>query len=229
MAKQNVLQEGDERLESIESTLSKTEEWIEKNRRAISIVVIAIIAVVLVVLGIKKFYLDPREQEAQRSIFRAEQYFENDDFTNALNGDGNNAGFLDIINDYGCTKTSNLAKYYAGVCYLNLGNFDDAIKYLGQYKGKDLFVSTLAVGGMGDAYMELGNTAKAAELYVKAARTAKNKVTSPMYLVRAGMAYEMSGDYKSAISAYKEVKADYPTSNEAFYIQKNISRAEKGL
>ena len=226
MAKQNVKNEGDERLESIETTLSKTELFIANNQKTIIIVLAVLAIAVLAVFGVKKFYLEPREKEAQTAIYHAEQYFENDNFATALNGDGNYLGFVDIINDFGGTKTANLAKYYAGICYLNTGDFNQAVSYLKDFKGKDVLVSSLALGALADAYMELGNVAEAAKCYVSAAKKSANSFTSPMYLLRAGMAYEMVGDYQNAINVYNTIKADYPNSNEGFSIEKYIARAQ---
>lgn len=226
MAKQNVKNEGDERLESIESTLSNAELFIEKNQKAIIIVLAVLIVAVLAFFGVKKFYLEPREANAQSAIFHAEQYFEKDNFTSALNGDGNYLGFVDVINEFGGTKTANLAKYYAGICYLNTGDFNNAISYLKEFNGKDVMLTSMALGAMGDAYMELDNVAEAAQCYESASVKSANSFTSPMYLLRAGMAYEMVGNYQKAIDSYKKIKADYPTSNEAFSIEKYIARAQ---
>lgn len=228
MAKQNV-QKDEERLESIESTLGKTEMFIENNKKTITTVVVALIIIVLAVFGVKKYYMEPREQEAQTAIFRAEQLFGNDDFATALNGDGNNMGFIDVINEYGGTKTANLAKYYAGICYLNTGDFANAVKYLGEFNGKDQIVKPLATGAMGDAYMELGNVAEAAKCYEKAAKESKNTFTSPMMLLKAGYAYEMVEDYQKALEMYKLIKSDYINSNEGFNIEKNIAYIETKL
>lgn len=226
MAKRNVKKEGDERLKSIETTLSKTELFIVNNQKPILIILAVIVVLVLAILGVKKFYMEPREKEAQTSIFRAEQYFEKDDFAKALNGDGNDLGFLDIINDFRGTKIANLAKYYTGICYLNTGDYEQAIHYLKSFKGKDQLVAPMAIGAIGDAYMELGNIAEAAKYYEQAAFSSKNTFTSPMHMLRAGMAYEMNGNYDKAIELYKKIKADYPTSNEAFSIEKYIARAK---
>ncbi|MGN0032960.1 MAG: tol-pal system YbgF family protein [Candidatus Limimorpha sp.] len=228
MAKQNE-QKNEERLESIESTLGKTELFIVEHQKPIVIVIVAIVAVVLAIFGYKKFVMEPREVEAQESLFHAEKLFEKDDYATALNGDGNFAGFLDIINDYGGTKAANLAKYYTGICYLNTGEFDNAIKYLSSYKAKDQLVRPMAVGAMGDAYMELGNVLEAAKCYEKAATDSKNSFTSPMYLMRAGIAYEMIENYSKALEMYKIIKADYPNSNEGFSIEKNIAFVEAKL
>ena len=178
MAKQNVKNEGDERLESIETTLSKTELFIANNQKTIIIVLAVLAIAVLAVFGVKKFYLEPREKEAQTAIYHAEQYFENDNFATALNGDGNYLGFVDIINDFGGTKTANLAKYYAGICYLNTGDFNQAVSYLKDFKGKDVLVSSLALGALADAYMELDKVAEAAAAYEKAANKSENTLTS---------------------------------------------------
>ena len=225
MAKENV-QKDEERLEQIESTLGKTELFIEKNQKTIVVVLAVVIVAVLAIFGVKKFIMEPREAEAQSAIFRAEQLFENDDYATALNGDGNNMGFMDIINEYGGTKTGNLARYYAGICYLNTGDFNNAIKYLGEFKGKDQIVKPLATGAMGDAYLELENVAEAAKCYEKAAKESANTFTSPMFLMKAGLAYEMLENYQKALDMYKLIKSDYPTSNEGFNIEKNIAYVE---
>ena len=229
MAKQNVKNEGDERLESIETTLTKAEQFVIDNQKAIYVILAILIVAVFAFFGVKKFYLEPREKDAQAAIYHAEQYFENDNFATALNGDGNYLGFVDVINSFGGTKTANLAKYYAGVCCLNTGDFNNAIKYLKEFKGKDVIVASLALGAMGDAYLELGNVAEAAKCYENAAVKAENGFTSPMYLLRAGMAYEMAGNYQKAIDAYKVIKAEYPNSNEGFSIEKYIARAQAEL
>ena len=226
MAKQIVKNEGDERLESIETTLSNTELFIVEHRKTIILVLAVLIVAVLAVFGVKKYYLEPREEKAQAAMFHAEQYFEKDNFTTALNGDGNYLGFVNIIEEFGGTKTANLAKYYAGICCLNNGEYNQAINYLKEYKGKDVVVSSLALGAMGDANMELNNVAEAAKCYESAALKSENSFTSPMYLLRAGMAYEMAGNYQKAIDAYKAIKADYPNSNEGFSIEKYIARAQ---
>lgn len=228
MAKENV-QKDEERLEQIESTLGKTEMFIEKNRNTIMVILGIIIVVVLAIFGVKKFIFEPREAEAQTAIFHAEQLFENDDYATALNGDGNNAGFMDIINEYGGTKTGNLARYYAGICYLNTGDYNNAIKYLGEFKGKDQMVKPLAIGAMGDAYLELDNAAEAAKCYEKAAKESANSFTSPMFLMKAGLAYEMVENYEKALEMYKIIKAEYPNSNEGFSVEKYIAYVEAKL
>ncbi|MGC9353394.1 MAG: tetratricopeptide repeat protein, partial [Mariniphaga sp.] len=114
-------------LQELESALTKTERFIEENQKPITYVVGAIILIVIAYLGFTRFYLQPREKEAQSQMFMAENYFERDSFNLAINGDGNYLGFLDIIDDYGMTKSANLAKYYTAISYLHLGQYEDAL------------------------------------------------------------------------------------------------------
>lgn len=228
MAKENVKKD-EERLEQIESTLGKTEMFIEENKKAITIAVVAVVVIVLAIFGIKKFVMEPREEAAAKAMFHAERSFENDDYATALNGDGNFDGFIQIINEYGGTKSGNLAKCYAGLCYLHMEDFENAIKYLGEFNGKDMFMKPLAMGSMGDAYMELGQIAEAAACYEKAAKGTNNITTSPMYLMRAGYAYEMIENYTKALEMYNYLNSEYPSSPEGYHVLKNIAFVEAKL
>ena len=172
-------------LQELESALTRTEQFIEDNQKVISYVVGGIILVVVAYLGFNKFYLAPREKDAQSQMFMAESYFEKDSFNLALNGDGNYLGFLDIIDSYGMTKAGNLASYYAGICSLHLGQYEDAIDYLGDFKTDDLLLAPVAAGAMGDAYLELGEADKALSHYKKAYSTNANEFTSPIYMMKA--------------------------------------------
>jgi tetratricopeptide (TPR) repeat protein len=137
-------------------------------------------------------------------------------------------GFLSIIDDYGMTKASNLSKYYAGVCYLKLGNYDEAIDYLKSFKGKDQIIGPMAKGALGDAYMEKNESSKAASYYMEAAEMNENEFTTPLFLMKAGWTYELLADYDKAVKVYERIKYDFPASNEAREIDKYIARA-KGM
>ena len=222
-------QQSSEQLEAVESALSRSEQFIEENQKIISIIVLSILGAVAIFMGIKRYYINPLENEAQTQMFVAEQYFETDSFDLALYGDGNYFGFVDIIDEYGVTKSGNLAKYYAGISYLKLGEYEDAISYLKKFNAKDKIVGAIKYGSMGDAYIELGDISKAIKLYNKAAEYNKNEFTSPIYLMKAGYAYESLGDYKSALNAYQIIKEEYPESTEGRNIEKYITRAELNL
>lgn len=213
---------------AVEEALSKTERFIEQNQKLLTIIIGAIVIVVLIFFGFKRFYMAPREQEVKEQMFMAERYFEIDSLSLALNGDGMYPGFLGIIDDYGMTQGANLAEYYAGICYLKLGNYDDAIDHLESFKGKDHVLGPMAKGAIGDAYMQLNQPAKAAGFYTEAANMQDNEFTTPLFLMKAGWTYETLKDYKKAIEVYEKIKFTYPNTNEGRDVEKYIHRV-KGL
>ena len=218
----------EERIVAVEEAFSKTEQFIEKNQKIILIVVGAIILIVLGYFGFKRLYLAPREKEAQTQMFMAEKYFEMDSLSKALKGDGNYLGFLDIIDQYKFTKSANLSHYYAGISYLRKGQFQNAIDQLDDFSSGDELVGPMAIGATGDAYMELNSTDKAIGYYMKAANKKKNDLTTPMFLMKAGMAFELAGKNDEALKVYNRIKTDFSRTNEGREIDKYIARL-KGL
>lgn len=208
------------------SVITRSEEFIEKNQKTIIIVIVAILVVILAIFGLRKWYFQPRENRAAEEMFAAEQWFAQGDFDKALNGDDTFRGFLGVIDNYNGTKAGNLAKYYAGISNLRLGNYDEAIKWLGKYKGKDTFTKPLAEMAKGDAEMELGNTEKAVNLYLKAAKMENNYITTPTALFKAGMGYLMLDDKAKALDCFQQVKKNYPEATEWQEIDKYIALAE---
>ncbi|HKJ79073.1 MAG TPA: tetratricopeptide repeat protein [Prolixibacteraceae bacterium] len=227
MAKKKVQEE--DNLQELESALTKTERFIEDNQKVITYAVGALILVVVVYLGFSKFYLQPREQEAQSQMFMAESYFEKDSFNLALNGDGNYLGFLDIIDDYGITESANLAKYYSGVSYLHLGNFEEALDYLNDFDTDDLLLEPIVAGAKGDAHLELGETDKALKQYKKAYSVNDNELTSPVYMMKAAQLLETMDEPEEALAIYKRIKEEYPETAEGRNVERYIARVETKL
>ena len=194
--------------EQIEEATISTEQFIERNSK---LLVRGLLVVIIVIAAI------------------FETLFEKDSFNLALNGNINNPGFLQIIEDYGSTPSGNLAKYYAGLCYLYLGDNQNAIKYLEKFSTDDMIFSTLAKANIGDAYMQLGEYKKAAGYYQKASSDNTNLLTTPSILMKAGLAYEKAKDYKNALAMYEKLEKEYPASMEAREIEKYITRAQLNM
>ena len=213
-------------VENIESALNRSEEFILKNRKSLGIIVSGILIAIALYMGFNKFYLTPLNDEAMLQMFVAEQYFEKDSFNMALKGDGINAGFLEIADEYSITPSGNLAKYYAGISYLRLGQFEEAIAQLKSFDSKDKMIGNIALGAIGDAYAELGNNKEAISYYNKAAARVSNDFSSPIYLFRAGLLYEKEGQYDNAMKMYKKIQAEFPGSTEGRVISKYIARIE---
>ena len=219
-------EENQEVIVDVQEVYSKTEHFVENNKKNLSIIVGGIVVVIALYLGYTKMYIAPMEIEAQSSMFMAEKYFEQDSLQKAINGDGLNYGFIDIIDEYSGTKSANLAHYYLGISYLRTGDFEGAIDELKSFSSDDIMVSSIALGAIGDAYFELGEIDDAISYYKKAAKNQENDLTSPMYLFKAGIAYEEKGDYQSAFDNYTKIKKDYAESSEGRTIEKYLARAE---
>lgn len=226
MAKKKQTEKTEEQMMAVEGALSKTEQFIENNSTILSVIVVAIVVVVLGYFAFTRYYLQPKEQEASTQIFVAERYFEQDSLNLALNGDGQYPGFVQISEDYGMTKTGNLANYYAGVSYLKLGEYEKALDYLSDFDGDGDIIEAWAIGKKGDAYMEMGEVDKAVDYYVKAAKLIDNEFSTPHFLMKAGMTYETMSKNDEALEIYKKIQEDYPQSKEARSIERYIARVK---
>lgn len=199
--------------EAIADRLQDAENWIEQNPKTVIGIVSAIVLLVAGYFGFQ-YYKGTQEAEAQQEMFQAIYYFEADSLDLALNGDGNNLGLLDIIDDYGITDAAKLANYYAGAAFLQQGKFEVARLYLEDFKADDLLVQARAYSLIGDTYMEEGNYEQAATFYNKAANYKPNQYFSPTYLMKAGLAFERSEQNDQAIAAYDKIISEYKNSPE---------------
>jgi tetratricopeptide (TPR) repeat protein len=219
----------EERIVAVEEALSKSEQFIERNQKILTYVVGGIIVVILLFFGYKKYVSGPKEKTAQSLMFTAEYYFEKDSMELALFGDGESYGFIDIVDDYGSTAAGNLAKYYAGVCYLNMGEYEEAISYLKKFSSNDVIVPGMALGAIGDAYVQLNDLEKAADYYLSAANANDNDFVSPAFLMKAGWTYEILGEWEQARDIYQRLKKEYPKARESRDIDKYLARAKANL
>jgi len=219
---------------TLDQGASRTEEWVAKNQKYIFILVAVIAVVVLGSLGFKKFIQEPKEIDAKNDMFQAQSYFdqavtgvEKDSlFTLALNGGEGKFGMLDIIENHSSTDAANLARYYAGMAYLNLKDYSNAVSHLDEFKSDDEILAPLAKGGIGDAFVQLEQYDDALDYYTKAAELKSNDFTTSMYLFKAGnMAMQLEKNAK-ALTFFKRIKDEFPTSTEATNIDVFIGKAE---
>jgi tetratricopeptide (TPR) repeat protein len=226
--KKKDIKKGNELLESPEALaerLSKTEQYLEKNKKVV-LIALGSIALVISAFFLGRYYLTNQNNQAQVDMFQAVYYFESDSLDLALNGDGNNYGFLDIIDNYSFTETANLAHYYVGASYLKKGEFESAIEYLSEFSGEDIVVQARAYALIGDAYMELNDYRTASEFYNKAADYKPNEFLSPLYLVKAATAYEKLMEYESASDCFETIIKEYPESSEFQNARKHKARLD---
>lgn len=212
----------EERQENIAQTVNQTSEFIEKNKKLIWGTVAAVLVIGLGVFAYHRFVYQNQVAEAMEQAFPAETLFRNGEYDLALNGDGNNLGFAAIIDQYG-NKAGKSMPLYAGICELQLGNFDSAISYLKQYKGKEPVLAARAKACEGDAYVGLEDYSSAISCY-KAAVSMADNVFAATYLLKQGLACEALGNKADALECYKTIRDNYPQSIEAYDINKYIAR-----
>lgn len=216
MANQKVAEQ-----ESLGAAMNRTELFFERNGRAITWLVLALIVVAALVFGYRALVSAPRAKKAVEMMAQAQQRFEaqTPDFELALLGDANGAGFLDVAEQYGSTRAGNLAKHYAGICYLHMGDLEAAARYLAMYspvKGlPGQLVNAQNYGLQGDVAVGRGDYASAEKFYVRAAEASDNGLTAPMYLRKAGQAAQARGDAAAAAAFYQRIIDDYPSAFEA--------------
>ncbi len=213
----------------INEYIEKIKNFFENYNKQINIISSVILVIIAAFVVYFMWYQPKQENKAEIAIYKAEQYFAQDSFALALNGDGMYDGILDIINNYHFTKTANRAKYIAGICYLRIGNYDNAIKYLKKFKGKDKLVAIQALASIGDAYIEKNDFKNALVYYKKAVNKNTNDLLTSLYLLRIGMICEMEDNWKDALKYYERIQKEYPTSDQAGDIEKRIAFVKSKL
>lgn len=217
----------------IERALGKTELFFEENWKTITAVAVAILVIVGGVYAFRGLYLVPRAQKASEAMFAAQQSFAQGDHSAALHGDGNNPGFIEIVDKYGSTAEGRLAAHYAGIGFMHEGDLDSALEYLSKYRptkgAPNAIVNAQNEGLKGDVMVQKGDYQAAIKHFEKAVDAADNNFITPIYLKKLGLAYEAAGDYAAAVRAYRRIADNYPASLEGRDIEKFAAAAEQKL
>ena len=212
---------------NVEDALTQSEAFLIKYKNAIIGGVVAVIIIVAGFIMYKNLYAEPREEKAQAALFKGQEYFEQDAYEQALNGDSIGfVGFLKVADDFSGTKAANLAKAYAGICYAQLGKYEETVKMLDSFNGKDQMVAPAILGAAGNCYAQLGQLDKAASTLMSAADKADNNTLSPIFLMQAGEILVKQGKYDDAVDAYTKIKDKYFQSYQAMDIDKYIEQAK---
>lgn len=214
-----------------DTRIAKAGQFVTENANSLGIIGVAIVLLIGLYFGYQKFYLSPRAEKAANEMFKAEQYATTEGtIDKAIAGDGSYPGFEKIAQEYSNTKSANLANVYLGGLYLQKGEFQKAIDALGKYSNTgSTLIDPLVLGMLGDAYSELKDYSKAATFYKKAIDKHSNDFTSPLFLKKLGLVYEVQKDDEAASKAYNKLKTTYPTSKEASTIDAYIARVDARL
>ncbi len=212
--------------DTIEESLTTGASWFIKNLNMILIALAIILAVIVGYICWKNFISKPKEAEAKESIWNAESLFSKGAYQEALDGNDSITGFLEIIDEYGSTTTGNLANAYAGLCYKELGDNENAIKYLEAFDSDSKMVQPSIYGAIGDVYWDMENAEKAISFYKKAAKE-ENAMMTPFYNKRAALAYLSIGKNDEALKLLESIEKNYPKFPEMEEVQKFIEFAKQ--
>lgn len=207
--------------ESLGEAMNRTEFFLEKHGRTMSYLILALFVVAALVFGYRALIVAPRAEKAAALIAEAQNRFEQEtpDYELALLGDDSGAGFLEVIERYGSTPSGNLAKHYAGICYLRMGDLENAAAYLAKFspvKGlPGQIINAQNLGLQGDVAVEQQQYAKAAKFFRKAVSASDNNFTAPVYLYKQALTEQALGNDKQAAELFERISADYPMSTEA--------------
>ena len=210
--------------QTLDEKANKTEEWVIKHQRTILLAIVAVVVVGLGYMFYKQFVSEPREKEISEHLSFAQNVFNealdanttaarDSLFTLSLNGDKTHAGFLKIIKDYGSSKAGNVAYYSAGMAYLQLNKYKEAVTHLDKFSSSDPILSALALGNIGDAFVALIDKSD-------------NALTAPIYLNKAAQVAQDQKNYKEALTYLERIKSDYPKSEEAASVDVQISQVQ---
>ena len=220
---------------TLDETASRSEEWVIKNQKNIFIILGVIVAAILAFMAYNKFVSGPKEITAANELAFPKKYFEqastsavaNDSlFILGLEGGECKYGFIDIANEFSGTKAGNLANYYAGISYLKMKKYPEAIEFLEKFSSDDEILGAVAKGAIGDAFADLNQPEDALEYYEAAANERDNSYTTPLFLFKAGNTALDLGKNGKAQAMFEAIKKSFPKSVEAKEIDIYINKAK---
>ena len=224
-----------EKLGSSQGKLAKLKEWYAKNKKIIDIVLLSLLGVILL-LVIYFYWLAPKWNKAAseefQSVVTETKFLQGSMMTSdSATLVKANEQIQDIITDYDhfLLKTARSAKfslkYYSALCYLKLGQEDEALEMLLSMKKRDDYLWYEGQMLIGDLYDDQDDADNAKKYYEKAAK-GETSFVAPIALWKLGMLYEREGDWDSAYDNYEKIKEEYPERYAGMGVAKYYERAK---
>ena len=221
---------------SLDEGANKAEEWVATNQKYIFGFVGAVALGVMVYMAFGKLVTEPKEAEASNDAYKAQSYFmeavsatgvaKDSLFNLALNGGEGKLGLLDVIENYSGTKAANLASYTAGMSYLNMNDYQNAVIHLDNFSSDDEILAANAKGGVADAFVQLNQLEDALGHYEKAINTTTNEYTTPKFLFKASVVALDLDKKDVAVKYLTRIKDEFSTSLEAGKVDALLGKAQ---
>ncbi|MCL4522544.1 MAG: tetratricopeptide repeat protein [Acidobacteria bacterium] len=118
--------------------------------------------------------------------------------------------FAAVADKYSLTRPGQTARYYAGLSYVEVGNFAEAKKWLSQVEsGRDAEMAALARFQLAKVSAQTGADAEAVKLYQ--ALIAKPTLMMPKQVSMMALAdYYAQKNSSEAVKLYTQIKAEFP-------------------
>lgn len=220
---------------ALDATANKAEDWFVRNQKYIFGFLGAVAIVAVGVVSYQRFIAEPKEEDAAEAMALAQKHFQqaldgvkpDSLFTVALDGGvEGQLGFKGIIENFKGTDAANIASYYAGYAYLNIGKYKEAVEAFEKFKTEDVVLKANALGGIGDAFSQLNQPKEALEYYKKAFEVDVNDFATPVYLLKAGKVALAAGNAEEALGYFTRIKEEFANTPEAQGIDGLIGLAQ---
>jgi tetratricopeptide (TPR) repeat protein len=211
--------------DTLGTSYAKVTNFYEQNKRNISIGITALVA--LIIIGV--IYFKNKAENNDRATAQMSQvrpYYDNGQYQPAIDGapERNIAGLKSIVENYGNSRSGEIARFYLADCYFQLGKYDEALKNFEDFSPSDDMLAASRFAGIGACQEVLGKYQDAAENFEKAAGKQKTEASAAEDYANAARTYALAGDKERALELYKRLKKSYPTTAQGREAERFITQ-----
>ena len=209
----------EETIVNVDELYSKSEQFVDKNRKQLTLGLGGAAALILIVIGYSSLVVAPKNTAAEEAAFMAEHYFAKDSADLAMLGDGLNAGLEEILSDHSGTPAAARAAFELGIMHRDAARFDEAVDAFNQAGFSDDVFGPLTDANIGDCLVELGDLEGAEGHFASAASRAASglaaKALSPMCSYKRALVLIELGNEDKARGVLENLAEDFPNSTYA--------------
>ncbi|WP_185877956.1 tetratricopeptide repeat protein [Blattabacterium cuenoti] len=189
------------------------------------------VTIIFIIFFLSRSIFINSSEKSRNELSYAQKYLYNGMFYKALNKkrENNYLGFLGVLSKYPFTKSGNLARFYASICYYKLGNYSECIRIMKKFNVNDDIMSPIKYGIIGDAFLQKNDFNNALFNYNKAINISKNEITTPLYYYKIGLLFFYKKKYEKSKFFFKKIENEYPIFIHIENVEKYISFIENKL
>lgn len=193
-----------------------------KTNKVLRFVTIGVGVLVIGILGYllyRQFVWKPANEKSKDSYWEGLNYAVKDSTAVAID-------FLESeVKKYDGKVGGEVAQFVLARQLMTNKDFKGAIKQLEGVDLEDTYVSIMAIGLHADCLSDMKKYEDAANKYLEAADMLENELTTPMYLMKAGLCAEEIKNFPKAAELYQRIVDDFPTYSGQNQVEKYLARA----